>query len=139
MSVFLHQLLQSKSGKLYSNLGAFSFAFPLVDHALAVLGMAHPLAGPEGRPAACRLRLGRRLRKRELLAARGEEFSDVLNGIVLGSGVTAARLLPGRRVSTGACRRHALVFVLVTVMAPGVIVVAGGRSGAPGTGRTHIL
>src|SRR5262245_15235090 len=91
LCVFLYELLESEPWKLYRNLGAFTFAFPAVDHAFAVLRMADALAGTKRRPAGFLLRrLGRGLGQGKFLAPRGEEFRDVVNGVVPWTRVAAA-------------------------------------------------
>src|SRR5215469_2866298 len=86
----LHQFFQAESWKLYSNLGVFSFAFALIDSTFAIFRMFHPLAGPE-RSSALRL-LHRNLRPCELLAARSEELSYVVDRVVLWARIAALPL-----------------------------------------------
>src|SRR5215469_12033948 len=76
----LHQFFQAESWKLYSNLGVFSFAFALVDRALAILRVPDTLAWPERLPALRFIHLN--LRPGEFLAPRSKELSDVVNGVV---------------------------------------------------------
>src|SRR5262249_3343218 len=122
MGVFFHQLFQSESWKLYRNLGVFSFTFAAKDNAFAVLGLPDALSRTKGvDPSGL---LHRELRPVELLAARGKELGDVLDGVVSRPGVAAAawraRALPVTLV------HRALVFVLVVVMPLGVVGIAIG-------------
>src|SRR5215469_2111978 len=107
LRVLLHQLLQTEARELYRDLGLFPISFPLIDSTLAVFGVAYFLAGPESL-LAFRL-FDREFGQVELLAPRGEELGDVVDGVVsLGRSL---RLLPSRLGPM--C---ALVFVLVVVM-----------------------
>src|SRR5712672_297247 len=89
--VLFDELFQSESWKLYRNLGVFSFTFPPIHHSLAIFRMFHALAGTK-RAAACHL-LHRNLRPVELLASRGKEVGNVVNGIVLGTSISAVARL----------------------------------------------
>src|SRR5579864_588904 len=86
--------------------------------------MFHALSGAK-RAAACRL-LHRNLRPGEFLAPRSEEVSDVVNGIVLGTSISAVTWLGMPRLSAG-MRWHALVFILIAVMALAKIGALIGR------------
>src|SRR5438309_10828449 len=85
--VFFYQFFQSESWKLYRNLGVFSFTFAPIHHSLAIFRVFHALSGTK-RAAARRL-LHRNLRPIKLLAARSKEVGNVVNGIVLGTSITA--------------------------------------------------
>src|SRR5262252_8004604 len=107
LGVLFHQLLQTETRELYRNLRLFPISFPLIDSTLAVFGVADFLAGEESF-LAFRL-FDREFGQIELLAPRGEELGDVVDGVVsLGRSL---RLLPSRLGPMGA-----LVFVLVVVM-----------------------
>src|SRR5689334_17869519 len=131
MSVLFHQLFQSESWKLYRNLGVFSLAFAAEDHALTILGMLHTLSGTK-RAAACGL-VYRDLWPGKLLAARGKELRNVIDGVVART-VIAVAPGPGLNPGTAAalialalivCR--ALVFIFVAVVALAVVGFAMRR------------
>src|SRR6267154_909923 len=92
--VLFDELFQSESWKLYRNLGVFSFTFTPIHHSLAIFRVFHALSRSK-RTASSRL-LHRDLRPVELLASRGKEVGNVVNGIVLGTSISAIAR-PGMR------------------------------------------
>src|SRR4051812_34830301 len=107
---FLHQLLQPKPRKLYSNLRVFPIALAFVDSPFAVFGVDDPLPRLEslfagrlgdGHPGAA-----------EFLASRREKFSNVVDGVVAGAFVGRACATSPRRLAV-ACRLRPLALVLV--------------------------
>src|SRR5438067_7980117 len=80
LRVFFHQLLQAEARKLYRKLGLLALALAPEHRTLAILGMAHPLPGPE---SFLTCRLGKiDFRPSEFLSSRSKKFRDVFNGVV---------------------------------------------------------
>src|ERR1019366_7231513 len=111
LGVFLDQLFQAESRKLYRNLRIFPVPLAFVHRAFAVLGMTDALSGPESSASGGlgNLNLG----PRKLLPARGEELRNVVDGVVGRPAILAAL----RLVAT--VMRRALIFILVSVMPAG--------------------
>src|SRR6476469_6009695 len=125
MRVLFNQLFQSESWKLYRNLGVFSFTFTPVHHSLAIFRVFHALAG--SKRATARRLLYRNLRPVELLAPRSKKVRNVVNGIVLGTSISAVRPRPAQRrrgpgaPGFGSVRGRALVFIFIAEMALAVV------------------
>src|SRR5437763_780637 len=90
LGVLLDQLLQSKARKLYRNLRLFAFSLAMVDRSFSIFRMPHLL--PRSKTATSFGLFDRHFCHAEFLSARGEEFGNVVDGVVFGSGRFAAGL-----------------------------------------------
>src|ERR1700731_1820376 len=132
--VLFHQLFQSESWKLYRNLGVFSFTFTPIHHSFAIFRMFHALSGTKRTATGWLFHWD--LRPVEFLAPRGKEVGNVVNGIVLGTSISAvARLGAGLLAHI---RRCALIFIFIAVMALAEIRVLT-RCCRPGPRRSQLF
>src|ERR1019366_9721680 len=121
LGVFLDQLFQTESRKLYRNLRIFPVTLAFVHRAFAVFGMTDALSRPESGASGGlgNLNLG----PRKLFPARGEKLRNVVDGVVGRPAILAALRLFATVV------RRALIFLLLSVMP------AGGGVAAPRLAR----
>src|ERR1019366_9878265 len=85
LGVFLDQLFQTESMKLYRNLGVFPIAFAMIDHSFAIFGVVDAVSLAQSAPSGALVEV--HLRAGKLFAARGEKVGDVVDGIVGRAGV----------------------------------------------------
>src|SRR5579863_4341593 len=117
LGILLYQLFQAESWKLYRNLGVFPIAFAPVDRAFTIFGVSDALARLESSPSSCCGHLY--LRPAKLLATRGKELGNVVDGVISRPGVRRTLL----RLRTAILRT--LIFVLVSVVAAGSVIGFG--------------
>src|ERR1019366_8999197 len=100
LGVFLDQLFQTESRKLYRNLRIFPVTLAFVHCAFPVFRMTNALSGPESSAPG---RLGNLdFGPRKLLSPRGEELRNVVDRVVGRPAILAALRLGGQAAGPGA-------------------------------------
>src|ERR1700681_4372968 len=130
LGIALDKLLQTEARELYRKLGIFPISFALIHRSFPVFRVLDLLTGAESAPACGSFRL--QFRNGKLLPARGEEFCNIVDRVVVSQRRRRLRLYPGW-IPT-----RALVFVFVGVMRAFAALRCGTSSRWGEGARPHI-